>query len=725
MISYASGMCLKEIFSALVVANAHDPGAESTRLLKVRFIKLLADLGVLSKDLSVQEVCSLLEPPWVQSALSKRNMSPILPKSSDDNNATLWLCSMAGAGYGFILPPFLLPRPRLVMQWRGFYPESSAVSVAEMATGRGVIARGTQVGTSFGFIGVGFAFAVPGAPAEFGFIGYSLLTKLQGADMTWYYANFPPLVMDMSPEDGAVNVPTSLSELTFTLKDYDFDTMTYNVVTSPNIGSGANTNVDNGVYHVPVSGLDGGTTYTWTVTVTDGTDTVENAFTFTTEMVAPIISEILPMDDSRYVPVTEEFLRFHLSDPQNDLMSYTVETSPFIGSGSGSGVSEGDILIPVSGLDYMTEYRWFVNVTDGLNPVSKMFRFQTEPIMVFDPFAEGWGYRKMITIDHTKVAGDLQFFPVLLSLTDTDLRDKAQNDGDDILFMDDTGVATRMYHELEEYDDSSGRLVAWVNVSALSSTVDTTLYMYYGNTDSSDQQCPEKTWDANYEAVWHMNDASLTTISDSTSHKNTGTKIAPYGPQQTTGKCGSGQNFDGTDDGLDYTSSIIPTGPKTISVWIKKASDNSGGETMFASSTGGSWNDEGTATFFSTSDDGLLNWYMGNGASYSQFLSVRVLIPDRTLWHLYTMIYDGSSLTMFTDAGSPISNFTKSGTESDPTYTLRIGIRPINDYCAFHGTLDEFKISNIARSYEYIATEYNNQNEPTTFLTIGPEEPHP
>jgi hypothetical protein len=222
-----------------------------------------------------------------------------------------------------------------------------------------------------------------------------------------------------------------------------------------------------------------------------------------------------------------------------------------------------------------------------------------------------------------------------------------------------------------------------------------------------------------------MNDASLTTITDSTSHEYTGTKIVPYGPQQTTGKIGSGQDFDGTDDGLDYTSSIIPTGPKTISVWIKKASDNSGGETMFASSTGGSWNDEGTAAFFGTSNDGLLNWYMGNGASYSQFLSVRVVIPDRTQWHLYTMIYDGSSLTVYTDATSPLSNSTKSGVESNPTHTLRIGIRPIYYYCAFHGALDEFKISNIARSYEYIATEYNNQNEPTTFLIIGTEESGP
>jgi hypothetical protein len=387
-ISLESCQELQQLFSMLVEANARDPCSKNTQMLKVRFITRLADLGLLPRDRSVEEVCSYIEPPWVHSAVSKRNISPLRPRSSDDeNNATLWLCSMAGAGYGFILPPFLLPRPRLVMQWRGFYPESSAVSVAEMATGRGVIARGTQVGTTFGFIGVGFAFAFPGAPAQFGFIGYSLLTKLQGADMTWYYANFPPLVMGISPEDKAVNVPTSLSELTFTLKDYDFDPMTYNVVTSPNIGSGANTNVQNGEYHVPVSGLDGGTTYTWTVTVSDGTDTVENEFTFTTETTTPFVSNPLPANNAEYVLLETTNVSFDLIDYQGDLMDWTVETQPDIGSGSATGVGDGRYTVPVNGLDYFTSYKWFVNVTDGNHPMKKTYVFRTiaENTLVLEP----------------------------------------------------------------------------------------------------------------------------------------------------------------------------------------------------------------------------------------------------------------------------------------------------------------------------------------------------
>ena len=382
---------LQQVFSAVVEANAIDPCSEKTRMLKTRFIEALLDLGLLPQKCSVETIHSLLEPPWQNTDRSPRWSKLLSSRPLDDeNNATLLFCSMAGTGWGFVIPPFLLPRPRLLMQWRGFYPDSSVVSIAEMATGRGVIARGTQIGTAFGFIGIGFAFALPGAPAKFGFLGYSLMTSLQAADISWYYANFPPLVMDESPEDGAWDVPVSLSELRFTLKDYDQDTMTYSVVTSPDIGSGSEGNVGNGAYSVPVSGLDGGTTYTWTVRVSDGTDTVENAFTFTTAAVAPVITNPQPTNNAQYVSIWRSNVSFDLKDYQGELMDWTVETQPDIGSGAATGVGDGRYTVVINGLEYLTEYRWFVNATDETYWTRKIFEFRTTPegLFVLEPSAD-------------------------------------------------------------------------------------------------------------------------------------------------------------------------------------------------------------------------------------------------------------------------------------------------------------------------------------------------
>ena len=115
---------------------------------------------------------------------------------------------------------------------------------------------------------------------------------------------------------------------------------------------------------------------------------------------------------------------------------------------------------------------------------------------------------------------------------------KAQDDGDDILFMNGAGVAVKQHHEIETFDVSSGKLVAWVNIIDLSSNEDTIFYVYYGNPDCINQEYPEKTWDSHYKGVWHMNDATPSTIADSTSNGITGTKKAANMPVEWSGMIG-------------------------------------------------------------------------------------------------------------------------------------------------------------------------------------------
>jgi hypothetical protein len=93
---------------------------------------------------------------------------------------------------------------------------------------------------------------------------------------------------------------------------------------------------------------------------------------------------------------------------------------------------------------------------------------------------KGWEYRKKITIDHSKVVNNLVNFPVLISLdSDYNLAQKAQDNGNDIVFIDASGA--KLNHEIELFNGSTGELISWVNVTKLSSTEDTILYMYYGN----------------------------------------------------------------------------------------------------------------------------------------------------------------------------------------------------------------------------------------------------
>ena len=331
----------------------------------------------------------------------------------------------------------------------------------------------------------------------------------------------------------------------------------------------------------------------------------------------------------------------------------------------------------------------------------------------------------MITVNHTMVAGELEYFPVLLDITDTDLREKAQDDGDDILFMDGAGVATRLYHELEEFDDSTGQLIAWVNISSLSPTVDTSFYLYYGNLDSSNQQCPDKTWDSNFMLVQHFNERTGT-LFDSTGYSNDG---IPYGgvTQDAVGKIGNADGFDGENDyismgdvlGFERTNSF------SASAWIYLDTSGDAERTIIGKYYSKGW------ILYHFDNRLYVNLYSSGNSRILVDTTNQVLTPGA--WYYVSFTYNGTSnadgVKIYFNGGSVPLNvlyntlsstilgseplcFGASGTVSSKRWFL-------------DGTVDEVRVSSSARSAAWILTEYNNQEEPSEFFNVGFEEPHP
>ena len=93
----------------------------------------------------------------------------------------------------------------------------------------------------------------------------------------------------------------------------------------------------------------------------------------------PVISDENPVDGSEFVSINLENLSFNLSDPEGNLMNYTVETTPDIGNGNGDNVSDDRYNISVTGLAFETTYNWYVNVSDGFHSTNKTYSFTTAP----------------------------------------------------------------------------------------------------------------------------------------------------------------------------------------------------------------------------------------------------------------------------------------------------------------------------------------------------------
>ncbi len=90
-----------------------------------------------------------------------------------------------------------------------------------------------------------------------------------------------PIITNPIPIDGS-STSTDLSELSFALTDAQGDKMNYTIQTSPDIGNDSATGIGNGIYTMPINGLEENNWYYWYVNVTDGEHWTKEKFSFYT-----------------------------------------------------------------------------------------------------------------------------------------------------------------------------------------------------------------------------------------------------------------------------------------------------------------------------------------------------------------------------------------------------------------------------------------------------------
>ncbi|MGD8382736.1 MAG: DUF2341 domain-containing protein, partial [Syntrophobacterales bacterium] len=241
-------------------------------------------------------------------------------------------------------------------------------------------------------------------------------------------------------------------------------------------------------------------------------------------------------------------------------------------------------------------------------------------------FNSSWLYRKHLRIDSSRVAGNLTNFPVLINTTDLNWRDNSnsghvvQTDGGDILFTAGDGV-TKLDHEIEKYDPSTGELVAWVEVPSLSASADTGLYIYYGNSslaESDNQWNTMGTWDEggsdNYKGVWHLGELSGNAL-DSTLYGSDGTVTGTLTQGSSAGQMDGAYDFgtDGKVDCGDQSHHEFGTDSFTVSFWLNIDQSTGAQQLVFYKGASASWDagynfntTDATATDirFSLTDDG-------------------------------------------------------------------------------------------------------------------------
>ena len=332
------------------------------------------------------------------------------------------------------------------------------------------------------------------------------------------------------------------------------------------------------------------------------------------------------------------------------------------------------------------------------------------PISVND-----YQYKRDITIDASKVVGsDQANFPILVDITLDPTHIKTST-GHDVMFTDSSD--TLLKFDLEAYDHSTGRWQGWVKIPQLSHTVDTQIHVYYGNPNLTRNRSSVKTWDE-YGGVWSFNETSggSGAFKDRTAHANNMSSVGSQLTYGVPGKITKALSRNGstaelsraiTDKDMDN-----PAGDLMVMAWVKTNSDSQNGNAQLI------WENAGRFRFYST---GNANWTWRN----YQTSGTLAPLTGSTLSGNWQYVADRISAA---DAGS-FAYLDGAQVNSSSTVSSYIGtnsqVAVLSSGTASQGAdaaISHLMIINGDKGEGWIKTSYNNQNNPSDFLSLGAEQ---
>lgn len=338
---------------------------------------------------------------------------------------------------------------------------------------------------------------------------------------------------------------------------------------------------------------------------------------------------------------------------------------------------------------------------------------------------------KTVTIDHTKVGSSTHTdFPLLFYGTYAYLKTTGNggsvtsSSGYDIIFYPNADCSgTKLDHEIDYYSASTGDVSLWVRVGSLSHTTDTVIYLCYGKSSiTTSQENKTGVWNSAYLAVYHWGDGTTLALSDSTSNAITLTNTATTA---VSGKLRGGAAFNGTSAFVKNTS-FSPPGSITIAFWqnVNASLPSFPYSVIIGNTWGGSPTFAPRILTHAPYSDSTLYWDFGDDSTgrvttnYASYIGA---------WTHVVLTYNHSTgdHKIFLN-GSQAATSTASKTNSGLGTGLYIGgcdntIAACTGFTAnSRMDLDEFQVSNTARSADWILAQYNNQNSPSTFYTITP-----
>jgi len=223
---------------------------------------------------------------------------------------------------------------------------------------------------------------------------------------------------------------------------------------------------------------------------------------------------------------------------------------------------------------------------------------------------------------------------------------------------------------------------------------------------------PTDVWDSNYKANWNLDELNA---KDSTNIWNCTNTNMDTG-NIVSGFIGNSLSFNGVDEYVACGDIDIPTNKLTLEGWVYPRKSQSGDYDF----------PFGKRDCYTYSYDHATSAYRGNliikDASTNYFGSAQVSIPINS-WHYWVGTYDGTYLKVYVNGTLKNSNNIGSKTLQNNAYQFDIGAGAVGNL--LNSIIDSVRISDVARSSDYINQTYQNAIGTSGFGELGAEESAP
>ncbi|MCE9612574.1 MAG: DUF2341 domain-containing protein [Chthoniobacter sp.] len=275
-------------------------------------------------------------------------------------------------------------------------------------------------------------------------------------------------------------------------------------------------------------------------------------------------------------------------------------------------------------------------------------------------------------------------FPVLVRLNkDWFPFNEAQPNGEDLRFATSLGVP--MAFQIDQWDAAGGTASVWLRVPVIKGNARQEIKVYWGNAAAKSESSGPAVFNKSngYLSVWHMNEP----VRD-----DAGTvESRDLGSTPSAGIVGSSRHFGGGKGiycGDKITRYPFASSPHTTEAWVKAEKMN---VTLVE------WGKGGGATLKLISSPARAAITNGKGAAQG----TTVLPKSEWLQVVYT--YDGQHDRIYVNGRPDMPAPTSSTIEALMPVRMQIGNGLLGD-------LDEVRVSNEARSADWVKLQYENQN---------------